>query len=338
MDRIFETTTVIQEASMTVKKRGFIKVTLIFLLVYGIGSLLSSALLSVPMFGYIFDYISNNSEMTEAINNGDYVAYEEAYMNAVTEMTSNLPDWITAFSLLATAGVIVVTIFYCTKLERRRLFTLGFVKKGAIPEYFAGLGIGLVMFSAAYGIIILSGQATFNGFNAEASIPTILFFFVGFLVQGMSEEVLFRGYYFVSGSCSRNNIALAIFISSAFFALFHGGNNGISVMAMLNLFLFGIFAALYFLRRGSIWGIAAIHSVWNFAQGNIFGCAVSGTSSGSALLTTTYVGTNTLFNGGAFGPEGGLGVTIVLFIGIVILLIMKNKEIMVQYNGEFYSA
>jgi membrane protease YdiL (CAAX protease family) len=121
----------------------------------------------------------------------------------------------------------------------------------------------------------------------------------------------------------------------------HYGNSGINLLGLLNLFLFGVFAALYFLRRGSIWGISAIHSMWNFAQGNVFGCAVSGNSGMDSIFSTTSQSANTIFNGGAFGPEGGLGVTIILSIGIIILLPLKNKMVEVpmrKFGSEFYSA
>lgn len=330
MDRIFGTTTVIQEAAMTVKKRGFIKVTLIFLLVFLVGSMIASMVLSVPLSAYMM----SDSRLVEAIMSGDMEEYEKIY----TDMANNLPEWLTVISLFATVGTIAASVFYCTKMERRRLFTLGFVKKGAVKEYLAGLAIGLIMFSAAFGIVILSGDTEVVKFNSDVSVGMILLFFAGYIIQGMSEEVLLRGYYFVSGCYSSKNVALSVFVSSAFFAFLHLGNAGVSVMGILNIFLFGVFAALYFLRRGSIWGIGAIHTMWNFAQGNIFGCYVSGNKSGSSLLTIDNVAGNTIFNGGAFGPEGGIGVTIILFVGIVILLPMKNKEIAVQYNGEFYSA
>ncbi len=330
MDKIFGTTTIIQEASMTAKKRSFIKVTLIFLLVYLVGSMIAGMILSVPLTSYIM----NDSRLLDAIAEGDMEAYESIY----NDLASNLPEWLTAISLFATVGTIAASVFYCTKMERRRLFTLGFVKKGAVAEYLVGLVIGLIMFSAAYGIVLLSGDAEVIRFNSDVSIPMILLFFVGYLIQGMSEEILLRGYYFVSGCYSSKNVALALFASSAFFAFLHLGNAGVSIMGILNIFLFGVFAALYFLRRGSIWGIGAIHSMWNFAQGNIFGCSVSGNASGSSILTTANVAGNTIFNGGAFGPEGSIGVTVILFAAIVILLPMKNKEIQMQYNGEFYSA
>ncbi len=329
MNSLFDTTTVIEEASMTVKKRGLVKTTLIFLLVYLLGSIISGFVMYVPLFGFI----SGNEELIDIAANGTQAEFE----NAVLQLMNDMPQWFTPVTLIATAGVIIATLYYCTRMERRRLFTLGFVKRGAFGEYMAGFGIGFILFAVAYGIMLLSGQATFKGFNSQLSVPLLLLFFVGYLIQGASEEILFRGYYFVSCCCSKKNIALAIFLSSVLFSLFHGGNNGISMMAVLNLFLFGILAALYFLRRGSIWGVCALHSIWNFTQGNIFGCSVSGNEVVSSVFLTSYNDAG-IFNGGAFGPEGGLGVTIVLFIGIVVLLFMKNKDVPIQYNGEFYSA
>ncbi len=338
MNRILGTTAVIEEAEYTAKKRSFIKVTLIFILVYVIGTMLSSMLLSIPMFGYVIEKMSANTALTEAISSGDLVAYEQEYLKFVEDITANLPDWMLAMSLFATVGLTATVIFYCVKLERRRLFTLGFTKKGAFSEYAVGLLIGLVMFGAVYLIMIVSGHAEFKGINPDISIGIIALFFIGYILQGMSEEVLMRGYYFVSASYSSKNVAMALLLSSSFFALLHVANPGVSPLGILNIFLFGAFAALYFLRRGNIWGIAAVHSIWNFAQGNIFGCNVSGNASGNSILLTSYTESSSVINGGAFGPEGGIAVSIVLLIGIVVLLIMKNKEVKPEFSLDFQSA
>ncbi len=338
MNSVFGTTAAIEQAEYTAKKRSFLKVTLIFILVYVIGTMISSTVLTIPMFGYMMSEMSENTELIDAISAGDLAAYEEAYPKFVNELMANMPDWLLASALFATVGLTATVIFYCTKLERRGLFTLGFTKKGAFSEYAVGLIIGGLMFGAVYAIMVLSGHAEFKGVNPEMSIGIIALFFVGYLLQGMSEEVLMRGYYFVSASYSSHNVALAVFLSSLFFALLHVSNSGVSPLGILNIFLFGVFAALYFLRRGNIWGIAALHSIWNFAQGNIFGCSVSGNASGNSILLTSYSDKSALINGGAFGPEGGIAVSIVLLIGIVILLIMKNKEVTPEYSLDFQSA
>lgn len=83
---------------------------------------------------------------------------------------------------------------------------------------------------------------------------------------------------------------------------------------------------VYTMREGSLWGISALHSVWNWVQGNFFGFEVSGTNaSGGTLLNLLATGKDWL-TGGAFGPEGGLAVTIVLVAGIAATIFWKSKE------------
>ena len=92
-------------------------------------------------------------------------------------------------------------------------------------------------------------------------------------------------------------------------------------------FVFGIFASVYFVKRGNIWGIAAIHSIWNFAQGNIFGVLVSGNDFGTTVFKSEINESMTLINGGAFGLEGGILVTIVMVVGTIVMLMTKQKDV-----------
>ena len=109
------------------------------------------------------------------------------------------------------------------------------------------------------------------------------------------------------------------------FAAFHIGNSNFSLIAFLNITLFGIFAGVFMLKRGSIWLSAAIHTAWNFMQGNIFGFNVSGTSGYDTVITATPKSIGTILSGGKFGLEGGLGVTVVLLIMILCALMLKAK-------------
>ena len=93
-----------------------------------------------------------------------------------------------------------------------------------------------------------------------------------------------------------------------------------------NLTLFGVFASLYFIKRGSIWGIGAFHSIWNLVQGNFWGLRVSGGATECSVFRTTMVEGRDIINGGAFGPEGGLAVTVVLLAGICVLLRKKKHS------------
>jgi membrane protease YdiL (CAAX protease family) len=190
-----------------------------------------------------------------------------------------------------------------------------------------GLGIGLLMFGAVVLLGVLFGAFSFAGVSKTlvSALPVIIITFIGFLIQGASEEILCRGYFCVSAA-RKNTLWAAILANSLSFAFLHIFNPGISPLAIVNLVLFGIFASVYMIKRGNLWGICAIHSIWNFAQGNIFGLQVSGMAQSSTFFVFTQNEGMGIFNGGAFGPEGGLCVTIVLAVATLILLLSKNKD------------
>ena len=243
-----------------------------------------------------------------------------AISEAVTQATQNLMP----ARLYTTVGTIAVCIFYCRRFEKRSLFSMGFVKKGAVTEYLAGLGMGLVMFGLAVGLCVATGHMNL-ALSPAPAYGMLLLYFVGYLIQGMSEELLCRGFLMVS--MQRNcPVWVAVLVNSLIFALMHLGNPGVTPLAVVNLLLFGLFASFYTLRRGSIWGIGGIHAIWNFAQGNIFGISVSGISGNPSLLTTTASEGGSLIHGGAFGMEGGVAVTLVLTVGCAVMLIMKTKK------------
>ena len=330
MDILFGSTAVIEETAHTSNTRGWFKTTLSFFIILLGGLFLSNIMLR----GITYIPLYTNDEYVSLIMSGNYD--QDTLEALLTKIFGELP-WLGAAELIATICTIFVVIFFALKYDGRRIFSLGLVKKGFFKEYLAGLGIGFGMFTVVTAIIFLAGDATIIGFGNIS--PLLLLYFIGFLIQGFSEEILLRGYYFVT-LASKGNIALAIFISSTMFSFMHAGNNGINIIGYMNIFLFGFFAALYFLRRGSIWGISAIHSIWNFAQANIFGFRVSGNALECSIFNIKYTSTSPIFNGGNFGPEGGIAVTIVLFIGIIVLLFFKNKEVETPLNfkGEFFTA
>ena len=321
MYKYFRPNSLIDETREVCRKSSYFKVSVLFLLVYMIGNFLTSMVMTGPLMTYVM----GDAEINEIMgSNLPLDEYEHRINEALARIYANMPEWMNALTLYASVAVIAVVIFYCTRIEKRRLFTLGLRLKGAVLEYISGMGIGLLLFTAVYGIDLLSGELVFGGINQNLSVSSLVLFFFGFVIQGASEEILLRGSYFVS-SAACGSVPIAALLSSGLFAAMHLGNNGVSVIAILNIFLFGIFATLYFLRRGSVWGICAIHSVWNFAQGNIFGCRVSGMQFGSSLFTTVENGG--AWSGGAFGPEGGLGATVILGIAIFVMLFIKNKNI-----------
>jgi membrane protease YdiL (CAAX protease family) len=226
-------------------------------------------------------------------------------------------DLILLVSLFSMVLLTLTVIVFSKLFQGRTVASLGLRRSGALVEYVAGLGIGILLFGATLGICLATGSANIT--RGQFSLIPWLLFLIGFLIQGMSEEVLCRG-YFLPTVARRHSLVWAIVTNSLLFSLLHGLNNGVEILAFLNIFLFGVLSSLYMLRRGNIWGICAIHSIWNFVQGNVFGLNVSGIHTGHSLFKTSLPSEKSLFNGGAFGPEGSLAATAVLTVGILILL------------------
>ena len=220
----------------------------------------------------------------------------------------------------------LVVVLYCRFAEGRSLFSMGFVRKDAWIHYLKGIAVGFVFFSTVYLTLIATGSVTFDGLNSKASLAMLLLFFFGFVIQGAQEEILTRGYFMMSLSTRLPAIA-AILISSFTFSVLHLFNSGFGLLAFVNLVLYGVFLAVYMLKTGNIWGVCAIHSVWNFSQGNLYGMPVSGMN----ILETSFFSSSLVegkewLSGGAFGPEGGVITSAVSILAIVLTLLLGKRS------------
>lgn len=82
----------------------------------------------------------------------------------------------------------------------------------------------------------------------------------------------------------------------------------------------------YLLKTDNIWGVAGIHAAWNFAQGNIFGLAVSGQGTGTSLTTFLSQPVPDWLTGGQFGIESSVVTSLVLLAGIAYLTQQLKDE------------
>lgn len=241
----------------------------------------------------------------------------------VTAMTNSLPFRLV--SLFTTVFATIGAVIYCVCIEKRTLSSMGVKKEHAARDYLMGLLIGFVMFSAVVLVNVILGGMKFESFNSDVSVGLLLVFFAGFVIQGMSEEFVCRG-YLMNTIGGKHSMAAAVIISSVAFMALHLGNQGLSIIALVNLVLIAVFFAVYMICFDNIWGVCAIHSIWNFAQGNIYGIKVSGMELNTVpVFTVTQAGESSLINGGAFGAEGGFGTTIVILVSLALLVVYMIK-------------
>jgi len=268
-------------------------------------------------------------ELAVMFSNQDYIeAAMAGDVDRITEVAMEIAssDILTIGMLFANMAMILLTMLFCKVIQKRKMRTLGFVKKDMLKEYGMGLAIGFAMFSVGVLLCVVTGALHFDGFSPNFAFGTFVLFGLGYMIQGMAEEVLCRSYLLVSIG-RRYPMWVAVILNALFFAALHLGNTGISALAFVNLTLFGIFASVYFIKRGNIWGIGAIHSIWNFVQGNFYGIKVSGMSTSCSVFTSVAVEGREWMNGGAFGLEGGLAVTIVLVAATAYMLTKPAKDV-----------
>jgi len=311
---------VVLDAARAQKGLHIVLELLIFVAVFFVGTIGQGILLIPGMLIWMF----TNSEFLEILMSVSTTIPTAVDIQRLTDAFT-ASDGMAILTLLVTIATTLITMGFCKLLQNRKMNTLGFHKKGWVKEYLVGWVVGFVLFSAAVLICVLTGSLTLEGISPTFGIGTFLLFTVGFIIQGMSEEVLCRGYFLTSVG-RRYSMLVAVIANSVFFAALHLSNSGISVLAFINLILFGVFASVYFIKRNDIWGICAVHSVWNLVQGNVYGIRVSGMKLSCSVLSSEMAEGKELIHGGAFGLEGGLAVTIVLVVGTVILLCIKRKK------------
>ena len=238
------------------------------------------------------------------------------------KINSLLEDPSNTFLMLLCTGIATIgAMLYCRVVEGRKVRTMGFYKKGALVSYLLGLVAGFAAFSMLVGIAYLMGGVKFEGWRGQFTGQFFLIL-LGFGIQGMSEETICRGFMMTS-TLRHKNFWIASLVNALIFALAHAINPGFTLLAMVNLTLCGLLFSAYVLRTGNIWGACAFHSIWNFAQGNIYGLPVSGLDTGDTAISMSLTGSD-FVNGGAFGLEASIGCTIVQIVFILIFLFVPN--------------
>ena len=250
----------------------------------------------------------------------DYTSAAEIFY----KLLNGLPEWINVFSLFLQLVLLIAAVIFCRFVEKRSVASMGFRRGQIIPEYLKGLFAGAVMMTVVVMLIRLSGAAVFEGWR-RFSVPTVIFYFIGYMIFGLAEEALIHG-FFMTSSAKSSSLAYSLIMSSVLFSFTNSMNSGASVLCSVNVFMLGLFSGLCVMRRGNLWGMGAFHAAWNFTQSVIFGFGMSSESSRTSIMKFTGIEGYDSLNGGIYGLGGGLIVTLVLFLAIGAVLISKPNS------------
>ncbi len=235
-----------------------------------------------------------------------------------------------AYELAAAFGLgSVLVLLWVWLFERRGPAALGLNANGPV-RFLRGYLIGLAFLGGVVGIIwaaggyVVEGPGAFGTAAVGAALLPIGVLMLAFIIQGSSEELLFRG-WLMQLIASRHGLWIAVIGNSALFALAHAGNIEPSnelYVGLANIVLFGLFISLYAVREGSLWGVCGWHAAWNWLLGLGFGLEVSGMKIDNVPLVTDLAGAPDAawwLTGASFGPEASLVTTAVLLVGTLVL-------------------
>lgn len=290
---------------------------LLFILSLEVVLLVMGGLLSIPIT-MVF--------MVPALQSGQFQLTEESILQMLDMMNRTVPGLlVNLLQFLLMAGW---TFLWVQVVEGRPLATLGLQTRRPFRRWARGMlaGAGLLLLSVM--LIPVRGELRFLAVTPEGVGKTIFWLCITllfFLLQGPAEELVARGYLLQAFS-ARAGVMAGVLLSSLVFALQHALNPNLTLLALANLFLYAVFAALYALREESLWGVFGLHSAWNWVQGNVLGLPVSGSGFGQAPLFHLQTSGPGWWTGGAFGPEGGLTVTLSTLLGIIILLVLVRRR------------
>jgi membrane protease YdiL (CAAX protease family) len=214
-------------------------------------------------------------------------------------------------------------------LDTRQFGALGFARTSrTLKELSSGFAIGGGALAIAAVLMVAARSLTYvhDAGTAASWVRTVIGDLAIFAIAAAAEEAVFRGYGFQVIVRAFGPVAATIG-TAALFAFAHVRNPNITVFALANIFLAGVFLGLAYLRTMSLWFATAVHAGWNWVMASLLDLPVSGLN---MFQTPLYEPVNhgaKWVSGGTFGPEGGIVGTIGLTAGIVVLMTMKKLRV-----------
>ena len=175
------------------------------------------------------------------------------------------------------AGIWLVLFLNALIKKNRPLFkAYGTGCKGNnVINLLIGYLIGIGMNGAAILMAWMHGDIRMY-FDKFELIPFVILF-VAVFVQSAAEEMVCRGFIYQRVLRTyKGKFWLAVLVNSVFFGMIHLGNNGISVMAIVDLVVTGLLFSAMVYYFDSLWMAMAAHAGWNFTQSILAGLPNSG--------------------------------------------------------------
>jgi uncharacterized protein len=213
-------------------------------------------------------------------------------------------------SMLEEAGMLaaaVIPAVLLARVERRPWRVYGLPGSRAFGRSFWvgslwGIGAVSLLMLALYGLHAFDfGQVVLHGARVA---KFAVFWAVMFLLVGLFEEFLLRGYSQFTLARGIGFWPSAVVLSSTF-GLIHLQNDGEQWPGLLAAAFIGLFFCLTLRRTGSLWFAVGFHAAWDWGETFLYSVPDSGMVAPGHLLSSSMRGAPWL-SGGSVGPEGSV--------------------------------
>jgi uncharacterized protein len=173
--------------------------------------------------------------------------------------------------------------------------------KGAL-EFPLGIAMGIALFTFVMLLLLVAGDYHVDGWGTFRALWAGAWLSV---LTAILEEILFRGFLYRLTAALTGTWG-ALLLTSALFGAAHAFNPSATLGSSVAIALEAgvLLGAAYAVTR-RLWLPIGLHAGWNFAEGSVFGMAVSGFSAGKSLIVGQVRGSSIL-TGGTFGPEASI--------------------------------
>ena len=197
---------------------------------------------------------------------------------------------------------IAVAALIMSRVERRPFGRYGLARTRGIADFSAGLLWGLMALSVLIGVLWLTHGIVIQGLriSGAAIFLNAAEWAVVFLLVGLFEEFLFRGYLQFTLTRGMEGVVRAVsprsrdvqaisfwiaafLLSGCAFAATHISNSGETLLGIVAVAVAGAVFVFSLWRTGSLWWAIGFHSAWDWAQSFLYGTPDSGTLSQGAV-------------------------------------------------------
>jgi uncharacterized protein len=234
--------------------------------------------------------------------------------------------FILADALLLAVALIATLVM--ARFEGRSFATYGIpgIRELFGRKFWMGAVWGFVMPAAVILLIFLGGGYHVHGLNVTgtALLKYAALWLVGSLLIGLSEEILFRGYFLYTLADGLGFWVAAILESIGFGALHYFTKPFERWEDWVAVTLITIFITLALRRTGSLAFPIGMHAAFDFAFIYVFSGMNGGEFAVGRLLNAQFPGPNWL-TGGQLGPEASW-FTFLVAIAAIILLHLTYRQ------------